>query len=89
VNLKNADGEFHMETFPSQDAMAWETQGPVYDRTSEILGESDRGITFYRKMLMDQIHVVQQGEEPMALVHNDEANKIIEFVTTEWRGGEE
>jgi len=89
VVTKSEDSDFHMETFPSQDAMAWETQGPVFDRTSEMLGESDRGITFYRKMLMDQIHVIQQGGEPMALVRDHDANKIIEFVTTEWRGGEE
>ncbi len=89
VNTKNGDGEFHMETFPSQDAMAWETQGPVYDRTTEMLGESDRGITLYRKMLIDQIRLVQQGGEPMALVRHAAQNRIIKFVTTEWRGGEE
>ncbi len=89
VVTKSEDGDFHMETFPSQDAMAWETQGPVFDRTSEMLGESDRGITLYRKMLIDQIRVVQQGGDPLALVRDHDANKIIEFVTTEWRGGEE
>ena len=89
VVTKSEGGEFHMETFPSQDAMAWETQGPVFDRTSEMLGESDRGITLYRKMLIDQIRIVQQGGDPLALVRDDDANKIIEFVTTEWRGGEE
>jgi 5,5'-dehydrodivanillate O-demethylase oxygenase subunit len=89
VVTKMEDGEFHMANFPSQDAMAWETQGPVYDRTSEMLGESDRGITLYRKMLIDQIRLVQQGGEPIALVRDGADNKIIEFVTTEWRGGEE
>jgi len=54
-----------------------------------MLGESDRGITLYRKMLIDQIRLVQQGGEPMALVRHAAQNRIIKFVTTEWRGGEE
>lgn len=28
VTYKDGKGEFHMENFPSQDAMAWEPQGP-------------------------------------------------------------
>jgi 5,5'-dehydrodivanillate O-demethylase len=89
VVTKTEDGEFHMANFPSQDAMAWETQGPITDRTRETLGESDRGITLFRKMLRDQIEIVQRGSDPMALVRDEKANGIIEFATTEWRGGEE
>ncbi len=89
VSYKNQEGEFHMETFPSQDAMAWETQGPIIDRTRELLGESDRGITAYRKMLREQIDLVRQGGDPMALVRDPQNNRLIEFTTSEWRSGEE
>jgi 5,5'-dehydrodivanillate O-demethylase len=89
IAYKNQEGEFHMESFPSQDAMAWETQGPIIDRTRELLGESDRGITLFRKMLREQIDLVSQGGEPMALVRDPDGNRIIEFATSEWRGGEE
>lgn len=89
VATKNDDGEFHMDHFPSQDAMAWETQGPITDRSRELLGESDRGISLFRKMLREQIEIVKRGGEPMALVRDSEKNKIIEFLTTEWRGSEE
>lgn len=89
IHTKNEQGEFHMNTFPSQDAMAWETQGPLTDRSRELLGESDRGITLFRKVLRDQIRNVQQGGEPIGLVRDATQNRIIKFVTTEWRGGEE
>jgi 5,5'-dehydrodivanillate O-demethylase len=89
IHTKNEKGEFHMNTFLSQDAMAWETQGPLTDRFREPLGESDRGITLFRKMLRDQIRNVQQGDEPIGLVRDATQNRIIKFVTTEWRGGEE
>ena len=89
VETMTEHGEFHMETFPSQDAMAWETQGPVYDRTSEMLGESDRGITVFRKMLREQIELVRQGGDPIALVRDPRSNRLIEFATSEWRSGDE
>jgi len=89
VTTKNKEGEFHMESFPSQDAMAWETQGAITDRTQEVLGDSDRGITMFRKMLREQIEIVRKGGDPMALVWDEEKNRLIEFITTDWHGGEE
>jgi 5,5'-dehydrodivanillate O-demethylase len=81
VNVKNDKGEFHMESFNSQDEMAWETQGSIFDRSKENLGESDRGITLFRRILRDQIRIVQEGGDPMALVRDPEKNRIIEFLT--------
>jgi len=89
ITYKNGEDEFHMENFPSQDAMAWETQGPVTDRTRETLGESDRGITLFRKMLREQVDLVLQGGEPMALVRDAEKNRVINFLTTDWKGNED
>jgi 5,5'-dehydrodivanillate O-demethylase len=73
------DGTYIMETFQSQDKMAWETQGPVYDRSTEHLGASDRGIVMFRKMLREQIEIVQRGGEPMALVRDPAKNQLIEL----------
>jgi LigXa C-terminal domain like len=89
VTYKNDDGNFHMENFPSQDAMAWETQGPVTDRTKELLGESDRGLTVFRKTLREQIELVMGGGDPMALVRDERSNHVINFVTSEWKGSED
>ena len=90
ITYKNSeDGEFHMENFPSQDAMAWETQGPLTDRTKELLGESDRGITLFRKMLREQIELVMSGGEPIALIRDPANNQVINFFTSEWQGSDD
>jgi hypothetical protein len=73
------DGEYAMDSFWSQDKMAWETQGDIMDRANEHLGASDRGIVLYRQMLRQEIEKVRRGEEPMALVRDRERNKIIEL----------
>jgi 5,5'-dehydrodivanillate O-demethylase len=81
-SLMTPQGEHKMNSFPSQDKMAWETQGSLFDRSQENLGSSDEGIIMYRKMLREQIEAVQRGDEPMALVRDPEKNRIIEFNST-------
>ncbi len=80
---KNEEGEFHMQSIQSQDRMAWETQGPIFNRMKEHLGESDQGVILYRKLLADQISIVQQGGDPLALVRDPEMNKSIDLTITE------
>ena len=67
VATKNDNGEFHLNHFASQDHMAWETQGPIADRTDEHLGEADRGVIMFRKLLHEQISAVQQGQDPIGV----------------------
>jgi 5,5'-dehydrodivanillate O-demethylase len=62
--------------------MAWETQGPIYDRTQEHLGATDRGIILFRKLLAEQIRVVEQGGDPIALVRDPAKNQCITFEGT-------
>jgi 5,5'-dehydrodivanillate O-demethylase len=77
-------GRYMMDTFMSQDAMAVETQGRILDRSRENLGASDRGIVMFRKMLREQIEVVQSGGRPMAYVYGN-APDIIDL--RQWMGG--
>ena len=81
IQYRDESGDFLMTTFPSQDGMAWETQGLIFDRTRENLGKSDLGIVKFRRMLREQIRAVQEGGEPIALVRDPEKNRIIEFTT--------
>lgn len=74
---KGDNGEYDLRTFANQDAMAWETQGAVCDRTLENLGVSDRGIVLYRKMLREQILVVQNGGEPLGVLRDPARNRKI------------
>ena len=75
------NGEYLLTNFASQDRMAWETQGPIHDRQREHLGASDKGVVMLRRLLEQQIKVVEEGGEPMALVRDPAKNKIIEFTS--------
>ena len=79
---RGADGEYFLTTFSSQDRMAWETQGAIFDRREEHLGASDRGIVMFRTLLAEQIEVVQQGGDPIALIRDPAKNESIAFPNT-------
>jgi len=80
VSTKSAEGDFHMDNFTSQDHMAWETQGAIADRAKEHLGESDRGIIMFRKLLREQIQAVQNGQDPIGTNMDPEKDQIIQLV---------
>ena len=67
----------HMASFASQDGMAWETQGAVADREREHLASSDRGIIMLRKLLEQQIRVVEDGGDPLGVLR--EPHDVINF----------
>lgn len=73
------DGEYQLHNFVYQDQMAWETQGAIADRTTELLGASDRGVVMYRDLLRQNIRKVQEGLEPDGVVRNPAINDIIRF----------
>jgi 5,5'-dehydrodivanillate O-demethylase len=77
--LKNPEGEYDMKVVSAQDSMAWETQGPITDRTQEHLGAADRGIVMFRRLLREQIDIVQKGGEPIGVIRDPAKNKIIIF----------
>lgn len=77
------DGEYDVTTFANQDLMAWETQGPRYDRRHELLGASDRGVTMLRKLLREQIDLVEAGGEPVGVIRDPAINDIISFGITD------
>ena len=71
------DRDYDLTRFEYQDLMAWETQGPVFDRTTELLGASDRGITMFRNLLREQIELVQGGGEPAGVIRDPALNETI------------
>ena len=85
--LKTPDGEFLMDITPAQDAMAWETQGPITDRTQENLGAADRGVAMFRKMLREQIEIVRKGGDPIGVIRDPAQDRIIELDATNERFG--
>ena len=77
--LKGPDGRFDLSTVAAQDAMAWETQGGIADRSVENLGVGDKGVIFLRKLLKEQIDIVRNGGEPMGVIRDPQKNRIIEL----------
>ncbi len=57
--------------FVSQDMMATETMGAIYDRTQEHLGTTDVPIIRMRRILIDAAKGLAQGKEPPALAGVD------------------
>ncbi|MBO0873601.1 MAG: Rieske 2Fe-2S domain-containing protein [Pseudonocardia sp.] len=77
--------------FISQDLMVTESMGPIYDRSQERLGTSDKAVIRMRRLLMAAAKKVADGGEPPA-VDGDldyrsirSAEKILEN-GEDWRG---
>jgi len=77
--LKKGSRDYDLSMVSAQDSMAWETQGPVTDRTQERLGVEDEGIIILRKLLKEQIENVQNGRDPIGMIRDPERNRIIEL----------
>ena len=59
--IRDEKGQYRLDHVLVQDAMAWETQGAITDRTQEHLGVGDEGIIMFRKLLHEQIEMVRKG----------------------------
>jgi len=77
--LRTPQGEYDMNIVTAQDALAWESQGALTDRSQEHLGVSDRGIAMLRKLLKDQIDVVREGKEPIGVIRDPQKNMVVDL----------
>jgi hypothetical protein len=69
-----------------QDMLVWPLQGDIVDRSQEWLGESDKGIIMLRRLLMDQIAIVEQGGEPMNVFRDPARNTCIDLPIPDYVG---
>jgi 5,5'-dehydrodivanillate O-demethylase len=69
---------FRMDAVQAQDHMAWETQGPIADRTHERLATSDRGIIMLREVMLREIKKVRDGVDPMGVIRDPAKNPMID-----------
>ena len=53
--------------FVSQDLMVTESMGPIYDRTQEQLGSTDKAISRMRHLLISAAKGLAEGKEPPAV----------------------
>ncbi|HTM07194.1 MAG TPA: Rieske 2Fe-2S domain-containing protein [Verrucomicrobiae bacterium] len=76
-NKLHPEARFTLQHIIPQDHMAWETQGPIADRTRERLSTSDRGVTMLRDLMQRELAKIERGEDPMA-VYRDPDHAIID-----------
>ncbi len=73
----------------AQDHMAWETQGPISDRTNERLGTADGGIVMLRELMFQEIDKVQKGLDPKGVIRDPAQDKMIDTMLGESLRGPE
>ena len=57
-----------------QDHMAWQSQGPLMARNLEKLGQSDVGVIMFRRLLNEQIDIMEDGGDPMNVFRDPAKN---------------
>jgi phthalate 4,5-dioxygenase len=65
-----------IENFVSQDFMATESMGPIYDRSQEHLGSTDKAIIRMRNLLLKTARDLESGIEPPATRPTPELARI-------------
>ncbi len=64
-----------------QDNAIFASQGAVFDRTKELLGESDHGIVLFRHVLDNQIKLIAAGTDPMNVFRDPSKNICLNLPT--------
>ena len=70
--LYDENGRLNNTIIPAQDEAAWVMQGPICDRTTEHLGVTDVGIILFRKVIEENLRIVEDGGDPIN-IHRDPA----------------
>ncbi len=67
-----------------QDRSAQESQGVIFDRTTEHLGASDKGVILLRNLYKEAIEAVQKGLDPLGVTRDPVSNEMIEIKPGEY-----
>jgi hypothetical protein len=68
------------DSFPVHDAFACESMGAIQDRTKENLATSDRIIAQARRLIMDSIKKVQEGQPPLHCMRGSNKSDVANIV---------
>lgn len=75
--IHDAEGRWITSHVINQDIVGWVGQGPVTDRSRELLGASDRGIAMLRRQLFDDIDAVRAGRDPKGVMRDPQRNQRV------------
>jgi 5,5'-dehydrodivanillate O-demethylase oxygenase subunit len=79
IPIKDEKGRWIDDDIVGQDLMVMIAQGPILDRSKEILGTTDVGVVQYRRFLKEQILKVQRGEEPLGVYRDPVKHRRLEL----------
>jgi 5,5'-dehydrodivanillate O-demethylase len=77
--IKDEHGQWIDSHVGNQDVVAWVSQGPIADRTHELLGASDRGVVALRRRLLEDLDALAQGNDPRAVIRDPARNHRLEL----------
>ena len=60
-----------------QDRAAQESQGTIYDRTTEHLVTTDKGVILLRRIYKDGMEAIKQGRDPLGVIRDAKKNELI------------
>ena len=63
-----------IEDYLNHDACVTESMGPIFDRSKEHLGVSDKAVVAVRKYLLNAVKTLQEGNEPPHQVRDAKRN---------------
>ena len=63
-----------------RNASRFGVKGPIADRTCEHLGEGDRGIIMFRKLLREQISALQNGDNLIGVNFDPAQDEMIQLI---------
>jgi 5,5'-dehydrodivanillate O-demethylase len=66
-----------------QDRAAQESQGTIYDRSSEHLAATDKGVILLRRLYRESIEAVKNGRDPLGVVRDPAKNEMIRLIPHE------
>lgn len=67
-------------SFSVHDNFVTESMGPIYDRSQERLGYSDKAVVAARRLILGGIADMAAGKEPMGRHHDPESAKLKDMV---------
>jgi phthalate 4,5-dioxygenase oxygenase subunit len=71
--------------FQDQDRFAIESEGPIFDRSTELLGATDAPVVVMRRQMLEAIADIQAGRDPLMIVRDPNENPVAELVVRSQR----
>ena len=75
IPTRDENGDWIRDDIVAQDIMVMTAQGPIMDRSLELLGTTDTGVVKFRRLLKEQIELVQSGSEPINTYREPSENR--------------